>query len=493
VSATPSLGDRVACSTCHREHHGAEFDLTAIDNAACQACHRAQYAGFADDHPDFGNWPYERRTRIAFNHASHSAKYFPENKHSFDCRSCHMEDATRAVQLTASYEAACASCHDEKIATSTAQGVPVFVVPMLDLDALRSAGHDIGNWPEQATGDFDGRLPATMKLLLSADGAATQAMHTLGHDFEFADVDPDNPLHLAACAALAAEIKELFAELVSSQESALRDRLTKVLGRKVPDAELEALAAGLSADTLRGAGAWMSSDPLLSAAATGEKGSAFSVQSRTSAATNRSAEPRTLNPEPPLNPEPSYAPAGAWFLDDTTLSIRYRPAAHADPVLTSWLDLLRSAPDLAETPIAMAAFKKLSHPTAAGLCMSCHSVEQTTTGQLAIHWRAHDRAASVRSFTKFSHAPHVLLPQLADCNACHAIDARATRPTPSTGWDARQFASEFLPISKQTCVTCHTATAAGDACQQCHNYHVELPSKEFTADPADGFARFQRK
>jgi hypothetical protein len=63
---------------CHREHQGAEFDLTAMNDSGCQTCHQQRYESFAADHPDFGAWPYERRTRIAFNHSSHQAKHFPE-------------------------------------------------------------------------------------------------------------------------------------------------------------------------------------------------------------------------------------------------------------------------------------------------------------------------------------------------------------------------------------------------------------------------------
>ena len=81
-----------------------------------------------------------------------------------------------------------------------ARGVPMFALPTLDVDALREAGHDIGPWPEEATGDFDGRLPPVMKLLLAGDPAAAEAMATLGADFDFFDVDPDDPEQLAACA-----------------------------------------------------------------------------------------------------------------------------------------------------------------------------------------------------------------------------------------------------------------------------------------------------
>jgi hypothetical protein len=323
----------------------------------------------------------------------------------------------------------------------------MLTLPTLDVDALRTAGHDVRGWPQRATGDFDGRLPPMMKLLLSAEPAAAQAMHSLGEDFEFLDVDPDDPRHLAACAALAAAIQQLFDELATSGTSAVRARLAGAIGRDVSDSEAKALVAGLSVDTLDGAAAWLQ----LAASA-----------------------PRPLPREFGTAHQPSaYAPAGTWDRDDDSLTIRYRPAAHADPVLTSWLEILAATPDLARRPLALAAFKELSSPTAAGLCVTCHSVEQTDSESLSINWRAYDPASEPRGFTKFSHGPHLLLPDLNDCTACHAIDNRATTATTHAGWDPRRFASEFSPIAKSTCAGCHTTAAAGDRCQSCHNYHVE--------------------
>jgi hypothetical protein len=461
VSTTFSPSDRLACSTCHREHKGPLFDLTAMNNNACQACHHDRYESFAKGHPEFGNWPYEQRTRIAFNHASHSSKHFAEKNKAFDCQSCHAVDSTQTVQLTASYEATCAACHDERIATSVAPGIPMFVVPTLDVEALRAAGHDIGHWPEAANGDFDGRLPPPMKLLLSADPAAAEAMHTLGEDFDFFDVEPDDPEQLAACAAVAKAIKQLFTEIGSSGNTALRERLATVVDRQLSDAETIALSAGLSVDTVQDASAWLLSDTFSDAARTGLEGSGFRVQSRT-------PEHRTLNPEP------FYAPTGTWYVDNATLTIRYRPAAHADPILTSWLQLLGSAPKLAQKRVALAVFEELADPMAAGLCVSCHRVEQTAAGRHTVNWKAFDQVSAGRAFTKFSHGPHVVLPQLADCTACHAIpnDPQAG----IAGENSGQFghASGFLPLEKQTCILCHTATAAGESCQQCHNYHVEM-------------------
>jgi hypothetical protein len=106
--ALRDAAEPIACAACHREHQGRDHDLAAISNHACQACHRERYHSFADGHPDFGDWPYERRTAIAFNHASHAHKHFPAEQREFGCAACHEQDAAGARQLTRSYEAACA-------------------------------------------------------------------------------------------------------------------------------------------------------------------------------------------------------------------------------------------------------------------------------------------------------------------------------------------------------------------------------------------------
>ncbi len=169
----------------------------------------------------------------------------------------------------------------------------------------------------------------------------------------------------------------------------------------------------------------------------------------------------------------AFALAGKWVRDDQSLSIRYHPGGHSDPVLATWLNVLAETPDLNQKPIAAAMFKELSKPTAPGLCVSCHSVEQAAAGELVINWRAYDRTAEPRGFTKFSHKPHLLLPQLADCTHCHSIDGAASVATPYADVDPQRFVSDFAAMSKRQCTQCHTTKAAGDRCQSCHNYHVE--------------------
>jgi hypothetical protein len=131
-------------------------------------------------------------------------------------------------------------------------------------------------------------------------------------------------------------------------------------------------------------------------------------------------------------------------------------------------------------------FKELSKANSPGLCASCHSVERNTQNRLTINWRAYDRTAELRGFTKFSHGPHLLLPQLADCTHCHAIDGKASSTTAYADLDPERFVGDFAPISKRQCAECHTAKAAGNACQQCHNYHVErVQDRRFSAAAAE--------
>jgi hypothetical protein len=446
----PGHGHNIACAACHREHHGAQADLTAVDNVACQACHQQRFQSFATDHPDFSAWPYERRTRIIFDHASHQGKHFTEKRKAFDCGTCHTTDASGTIEKTASYEKACATCHDEKIATSVGRGVPMFTLPILDVDALKRTGHDIGAWPKGATGDFDGRLPPEMKLLLSGDATAANAITKLGAGFDFQDLDSSNADQMTALAELAKAIKTLTDDLSRRGPTAVRERLSTALGRDVTDTETANLTAGMPSDTQRAPSSWLG----LNSAANTQTGSGAIVT--------------TL-----ANQTLSFGQAGTWSHDDASFAIRYRPAVHADPVLASWLELLTNTPHLESKPVASAMLKELSKATAPGLCASCHSVERSESGKVTINWHANDRSAERRGFTKFSHGSHLVLPQLEHCTSCHMVNSTASTGASYANLNPQQFVSDFKPLTKQQCAECHTQAAAGDACQSCHNYHVE--------------------
>jgi hypothetical protein len=214
---------------------------------------------------------------------------------------------------------------------------------------------------------------------------------------------------------------------------------------------VDELAAGLSVDSIRAAADWLEIE-------SGKD--SWPVEKRAT----HGAGMTSLH----------YDRAGTWTVDAATYSVRYRPAAHADPVLASWLEILSAVPQLESRPLELAMFKEMSSVTAAGMCASCHSVERGRAGGLAVNWQVFDRTSAPRMLTKFSHGPHVMLPQLADCASCHAINGTANTSKSYFSYDPHDFTSEFAPVSKQLCSSCHTATSAGESCQKCHNYHVEI-------------------
>jgi hypothetical protein len=455
----------IACAACHREHHGADADLSIVADAACQACHRQRYDSFAGDHPDFGRWPYERPTVIAFDHAAHRDKHFPKEQTTFACTLCHEADATGQRQLTFGYEESCFKCHDKALATSLADGLPLLGLPTLDVEAMSDEGQTLDGWPEDASGDFEGAFPAPMQLLLLADEEAADALEELGPRFDFFDLDPADPQQLAAAVKIGRAAQRLVSGLAERGHAELLQRLTKVLGRELSAVELADLAAGLSPDAVQAyQQKWF---PKESAAAT--------------AASDRQSQ------------RPKIA-GGGWLRDDPTLTLRRQARGHADPWMRAWADALVEAsagPRAAIVrPLAEEAFK----PTAPGQCGSCHRRADEKSPHIA--WRAslsasaspQDEAANrasralagdpLATLTTFTHAPHVLQPQLADCSHCHHLAEPGTSPAPSDGAASDATAQaptpgdDFAPLAKSSCTSCHAPQAAGDRCTTCHKYHA---------------------
>lgn len=421
----------LACSVCHQEHHGADHNLSLLTDAQCQTCHHQQFASFASDHSDFGAWPYQRPEQIAFDHAAHFAKHFPAESQSFACAQCHIDDATGDVKLLVHFDQACAKCHEKNIQASIPEGIAAFALPTLDVDLLDEAGEDVGEWPDWATGDFDGELPAVMQVLLAADPAVATAMAELGEGFTFADVDPDNPKQVAAAATISRGIKQLLDSLAKDGHVALLERLPKESPTK-----LKELTGQLPIDSPRAAiESWF-------------------------------GEPQEISEKTALELA-KQSSQGGWFRDDRTMTIRYQPTGHADPWLRAWLDV---AVRIENPQLRRALLADLGRPTSPGTCLSCHQLQD---GGRSIAWSGFDRRDEPRSFTKFSHRPHVLQPKLADCSHCHELNLPENNAATVVSVSTAIHPHDFLPISKHSCVSCHTASAAGDACIQCHNYHVD--------------------
>ncbi len=433
----------IACATCHQEHHGANHDLQAMADARCQSCHQQKYRSFASDHPDFGLWPYRRRTRINFDHNAHAAKHYQGKP--FACSTCHIDGPHGDVKLLAGYERSCASCHDEDIRTTTARGLAILALPTLDRLAMSDAGQPLGSWPEEATGDYDGDLSPIAKLLLAADSAAAAAMNRLGADFSFYDLDPDSPDDARDAAVLAEAIRELVGGLSSRGHVEIGARVGRLgVSSEAMSPDLSgALPIELIDDARE---AWFG--------ARGGQGDAPSKQ-----LSDRQGD-------------------GGWFVDDQAYALRYVPQGHADPLLRAWIDLATSlGPD--KLPLRDAVLAELMGRNSAGRCATCHSIDQHEADQLLVNWKGLDASSRPRGFTRFSHRPHLTQPMLQDCTHCHSADPlAAAQVAPYASRRPDDFVGQFLPLSKAACIACHQPQAAGQACTQCHNYHVDVTAAQ---------------
>ena len=55
---------------------------------------------------------------------------------------------------------------------------------------------------------------------------------------------------------------------------------------------------------------------------------------------------------------------------------------------------------------------------------------------------------------------------------CHALDPNAPFEETRAGADPSDFASNFRPMTLETCISCHDQATAADSCLTCHAYHV---------------------
>jgi hypothetical protein len=313
--------------------------------------------------------------------------------------------------------------------------VPLVALPMLDVEALAVAGHEVEAWPEEASGDFDGKLPLATLVLISAKPQAAAALGELGATFDFFDIDPEDEKQLAAAGLVATALRELGDDIAEGGQSAVGERLATVLERDVTGVELDALTAQLPQEEAR------------------------------------AYRDRWFGEADAVGDEPTERVRGGWARDDATLSLRYQPVGHADPWLRAWLDVLAEAASGPRADAVGPLLRAALAPTAAGQCGSCHSVERDAAGRLAIQWQADRGSHTGLGLTHFSHRSHVLQSQLRNCSACHKTVAA---PAGSAGYasdNPRQFVAGFAPQTKAACVTCHTNEAAGAGCALCHRYH----------------------
>ncbi|MEQ1522643.1 MAG: cytochrome c3 family protein, partial [Aestuariivirga sp.] len=167
------MASDIYCATCHQEHQGTNFSLNKISNAQCTSCHALKFDSFDGHHPKFENYPFERRTRIIYDHAGHFGKHYPEvakkdpaKRVPATCSACHNSNNDKRVMAVASFDQACSSCHRDQIIgkerVSGPKGIAFLTLPGLDLETLKKKNAPIGEWPEAS----EAALTPFMKLMI---------------------------------------------------------------------------------------------------------------------------------------------------------------------------------------------------------------------------------------------------------------------------------------------------------------------------------------
>lgn len=470
----PTKGEPLACATCHREHRGKLFNLTAMDEQQCQTCHTRTFSDFANGHPPFSSYPYKRRTRIAFDHTSHIGKHFLgefKKDAPVTCTACHRPDDDGQTMRTGTFENVCASCHAgqiEGIGRSDAKGLAFLRLPGLDLETLQEHGVSVGEWPADANVE-DGLTPF-MKLLLKTDSVFTEDLALLSGFDDFTDLSDATDEEIAAVGRMTWAVKRLVYDLIMKGQPEISNRLrmtTNIGTRKFTD-----LFGQLPVEVIYAAQQqWL---PHL----------AMELSDSGAVETVMRLENRNVEQEVQMDRERERRMmVGGWYRQDSEFAILYRPIGHADPFLCAWLDLTAQATGVKHVRSAEEIFTALANPKAPGLCMKCHSVDAQAGQRKRIHWSAARPVPHERKATRFAHDVHFSLLDDKGCLTCHMMNPEAEVMESFKDADPLTFTSNFRAMKKTVCATCHTSERAEGTCLTCHNYHLGTVSPILSKSP----------
>jgi predicted CXXCH cytochrome family protein len=489
----------LACATCHHEHRGKQFDLTRMSDLACQSCHARQFESFAQGHPELIDYPYNRRTRIYFDHAKHLLQYFvddefkrlsPDGMAPETCTSCHQPDGSGDFMLTAGFEPMCAGCHADQIADKGFPGIRFFALPDFRATAADDDGADakllsIGEWPSRPSESQMNSLPSFMELLLASDPRYQAAESELGN-LAPQRLTQARQEHAKAVEEYLWSIKYLLHDVVQNGESALARRLGSEYAELVPK------TSSIHASLVTVQRLWF---PNLAADIQARRDGTLSSQTSGSEMDRKRFALRGAE----------QMSVGGWAVLDADYSVRYRPVGHADALLKAWLEQSVStgtAAGDADDPqqlVLAEMFHVLESPSASGgastnelvasgRCLQCHTADRDPdSGNVRINWTTFRPAARPDGLTRFSHAPHVQKFTQNECTACHQLKPGTS---PGDAFFRRGFferdshrrwrvntdpcgglTTDFSPIRKSNCSECHNATAVRQSCLTCHNYH----------------------
>src|SRR5690606_29991797 len=118
------------------------------------------------NHPDFTNFPFSRRQRIKFNHATHFTKHYPETASSNaagkripdTCAECHTSRGNREHMAVLPFDEVCSTCHIDQITGAERaigpKGLAFISLPGIDVQTMNEKGKSIGEWPEASEAEL---------------------------------------------------------------------------------------------------------------------------------------------------------------------------------------------------------------------------------------------------------------------------------------------------------------------------------------------------
>ena len=456
-----SENNMMACVSCHTEHKGKYFDLKQLSNAQCSVCHINQFTGFEDNHPEFTNYPYKRRTGIVFDHNAHINDYFQKEKFvkrsPQGCNNCHVVSVTGMYMDTVSFTKNCSACHGKDVTAEKLEvrGIPVFNLPGIDVNSLKARGLKVGQWPAALE---DQEISSFMIYLLSADPQVQPLLsRLLNGEVDLTNLSEANNTTLKQVTAFIWGIKQILYDLSNDGHESMKARLEQISRQTLKPGLSKSLIASLPADVIINAQkSWL---PGLQ---TEVKAYRNGVAAKTRLINNKDISGFTDKEVD------NWANAGGWYRQE--YSILYRPGGHKDIFLRSWLDFTKTT--LTSNAVEQKnLFNQISNKKNPGQCIKCHSIEEQAD-QVRINWKAGNFDEAVQNFSKFDHSAHFSMLGEDGCKTCHKLDKKSKYLESYKQREANQFAGNFSSIEKAKCQTCHTPANVGDQCLTCHNYHI---------------------
>jgi hypothetical protein len=177
----------------------------------------------------------------------------------------------------------------------------------------------------------------------------------------------------------------------------------------------------------------------------------------------------TIKIESEVDPE-TWAKYGGWYRQDH--AIFYRPTGHKDKFIYSWLFLTGPRVKQGESGPLAAVFETLTGKDAQGTCTKCHSIDGLDSGGRVVNFSPISVATKQGNFTRFIHEPHFNIMGGRGCLACHKLESHRPYLKSYEQRNPSEFASNFGPLKKELCQSCHTRAKARQDCVTCHKYHV---------------------